>query len=545
MFRETNKEIQLDIFSNQGAFLSGKSSNFYHKENSWHNLFRQQITNRVEENLCKDLFSDGMGAPNASVCILIAMMVLKEANGWSDAQLFEQCRYNMLVRSALGLPNIDDAVPTESTYYLFRKRIVEHEKTGKGNLIETIFSDVTKSQVLDFEVSGKSIRMDSKLLGSNIAWFSRYELIHETLRLFCKDIQATEALDVLLPLEKILLESLLKEHGNKVVFRSTREEVKVKLQALGTFAYKLLTLFSSSQSSRYKTLKRVFNEQFNMDESKQVITRSKEEITSDSVQSPHDTDCTYRDKDGNKVKGYSINVTESCDKEKLNLIADVEVKVVNTPDVDFLKSSINNVKEIFTDTIENLHTDGAYHSPANQEFCKEESINFLLNAIQGKQGRFDLCLSDTNELTVTDRVTDKIVPVRELKGKWAIKVDNAYRYFTQKEIDACSLRKKIALIPQETLNIRNNVEATIFQLGFHYPNAKSRYRGLIKHKMWANVRCMWVNFVRIVNYIVKKAKGSLEGLKHAQQLFFFAINFILNLIFNPIILKTNLYSKTN
>lgn len=33
----------------------------------------------------------------------------------------------------------------------------------------------------------KQVRMESKLLGSNIAWYSRYELIHETLRLFISD----------------------------------------------------------------------------------------------------------------------------------------------------------------------------------------------------------------------------------------------------------------------------------------------------------------------------------------------------------------------
>ena len=52
---------------------------------------------------------------------------------------------------------------------------------------------------------------------------------------------------------------------------------------------------------------------------------------------------------------------------------------------------------------------------------------------------------------------------------------------------------------------RNNVEASIFQLGYHYSNAKSRYRGLIKHQMWANMRCLWVNFVRVLNYINKES----------------------------------------
>ena len=65
------------------------------------------------------------------------------------------------------------------------------------------------------------------------------------------------------------------------------------------------------------------------------------------------------------------------------------------------------------------------------------------------------------------------------------------------------IRKKIAQTPKDILQKRNNVQATIFQLGYHYPNAKSRYRGLIKHQMWANVRCLWVNFVRILKFVQK------------------------------------------
>lgn len=72
--------------------------------------------------------------------------------------------------------------------------------------------------------------------------------------------------------------------------------------------------------------------------------------------------------------------------------------------------------------------------------------------------------------------------------------------------------KKISSIPQQILNIRNNVEATIFQLGFHYPNDKSRYRGLIKHKMWAHIRCLWINFVRILNFNAKQYENTTLNL---------------------------------
>lgn len=503
MFKKTKSESQLGIFSDPNLFLSGKAETFYEKQDAWHNLFRNQVTRRIDESICKALFTEQTGAPNSSVRVLIAMMILKEGKGWSDAELFEQGRYNLLIRSALGLMNMDDVIPTESTYYLFRKRMVEYEKAKHINLLEKTFTSVTTGQATDFEVSGKSIRMDSKLLGSNIAWLSRYELIHETLRLFCQDIRETIFTYPLLDSEKKVIENLLKEKGNKVVYRSTSDEVKTKMQELGSLAYKIIQLFHFSCSKHYTTLHRVFSEQFIVDESKTIISRSKEEISSHSVQSPHDTDCHYRNKDGNQVKGYSINVTESCDSEKLNLITGVDVRVVSAADNEFLQNGVNEAKEIVTDTIENIHTDGAYHSTSNQEFCKKENVDLLINAIQGPKGRFDLFLGEDKELKVVDTLTNEIVPATKLKNqdKWSIKTNGLSRYFITKQITACLLRRKIAAIPQKILNIRNNVEATIFQVGFHYPHDKSRYRGLIKHKMWANIRCLWVNFVRIVNYV--------------------------------------------
>jgi hypothetical protein len=350
--------------------------------------------------------------------------------------------------------------------------------------------------------------MDSKLLGSNIAWLSRYELVHETLRLFYRKVKKTGGIGSEIE-EK--LDQLLQFKGNKVVYTSTSEEVKAKLQELGEMIYKVLPLFSTSKSTHYTILKRVFHEQFRIDDSKLVITRNKEEISAKSIQSPHDTDCDFRNKDGNKVKGYSFNATESCDDKGLNLIGDVNMKEVTASDVEFLPESVEKAEKVFLDKTENIHADGAYHSPDNQGFCTEKEINLYLHAIQGAKGRYQLDLSEKDELTILDTNTRKFLEVTKITGKnneqkWRIKTDNGYRYFTQKEIDTSKVRKKIKETPVEVLQKRNNVEATIFQLGYHYPNAKSRYRGLIKHQMWADMRCLWVNFVRILKFIGKMAQ---------------------------------------
>ncbi len=516
MYRASDESPQINLFSSGGSLFTGKSLNLYQDPTAWHNQFRNQVTMQIDERLFKPLYSSGKGTPNASIRVLIGMMILKEAEGMSDEKLFENCRFNMLIRSALGLINADDLVPTESTYYLFRKNVNDYAIEGNENLFDTVFASITKKQSLEFNVSGKRIRMDSKLLGSNIAWLSRYELVHETLRLFYREVKKTEGIGSEIE-EK--LDELLKFKGDKVVYTSTSEEVKTKLQELGELIYKILPLFSSAKSTHYTILERVFHEQFRIDEAKLVITRNKEEISAKSIQSPHDTDCDFRNKDGNKVKGYSFNAVESCDDEGLNLIGDVKMKEVTTSDVEFLPEGVEKAEEVFLDKTENIHADGAYHSPDNQAFCAEKGINLYLHAIQGAKSRYQLDLSENGELTVLDTKTGEFLEVTKIRGKnneqkWRIKTDKGYRYFTQKEIDTGKVRKKIEETPVEVLQKRNNVEATIFQIGYHYPNAKSRYRGLIKHQMWAAMRCLWVNFVRILKFMEKMVqKATLFGEK--------------------------------
>jgi hypothetical protein len=158
----------------------------------------------------------------------------------------------------------------------------------------------------------------------------------------------------------------------------------------------------------------------------------------------------------------------------------------------------------------------------NQDYCQENSIDLIIGAIQGKPSRYDFTQDENGQVSVTDLTTNTSVEVRSVESrkegtdrKWGFMTENnKYRYFTQKEIDTCLLRKQIAARPQTELNRRNNVEATIFQLGYHYPNNKSRYRGLIKHKMWANARCLWINFVRINNFIAGGGSDCVQKVKN-------------------------------
>ena len=132
MFRITDKESQVDLFGGVSSILAGGSFKQYSDTGHWHNQFHKQLLSRIDESVFKVLFNETTGAPNTSVSLLVGMMILKEAFGWSDSQLFEQCRLNLLFRSALGLFNLNDALPAESTYYLLCRHMYQHQsQTGE------------------------------------------------------------------------------------------------------------------------------------------------------------------------------------------------------------------------------------------------------------------------------------------------------------------------------------------------------------------------------------------------------------------------------
>ncbi|MDP1621111.1 MAG: transposase [Bacteroidales bacterium] len=503
MFKKSNKEPQLDAFASVPMMLESSAFKQYSDQGHWHNQFHDQVVMRIDETIFSILFNNTTGAPNSSIRTLVGMMVLKESFVWSDSQLFEQCRFNLLVRSALGLFNVNDPLPVESTYYLLRKRMYDHQKQNGEDLMGKAFVQITSEQIKEFDVNGRNIRMDSKLIGSNIALFSRYEIIHQTLCMFFKTLdntaKSTLSLADLEQLEKLFIEEPL-----KTVYRSTREELKGRLQPIGIISYKLLTLFGNLQTESFLLLRRVFNEQYKVSADQQIELRPKEEISSSSVQSPHDPDSAYRNKGDQKVKGYSVNITETCSDEGLNLITNVLVEKANIPDTAFVEPAIRATIEVTGQMIEKAYTDGAYQSPANDECC--ENIDMVFTGIQGAESRYDLEMT-SNGLLVTDTKTGELIQavlVKKRKNstedKWSIKTSTGYYYFGQQAIRASNMRREMKGRPLEELHKRNNVEATIFQLSFPLRNNKSKYRGLIKQKIWASCRCLWINLVRILNF---------------------------------------------
>src|SRR5674536_338969 len=128
----------------------------------------------------------------------------------------------------------------------------------------------------------------------------------------------------------------------------------------------------------------------------------RQEISSSSLQSPHDPDSAYRNKGDQTVKGYSVNVTETCSKDNLNLITNVIVERANTPDTAYVEPASEATIEVTGQMVKTVYADGAYQSPNNDTCC--ENIDMVFTGIQGAESRYDLDMTPEG-LLVTDTKT--------------------------------------------------------------------------------------------------------------------------------------------
>lgn len=511
MFKKSSTNKQLDLFDSPSDLMCVRESRRYNDPSSWHNKYFREVTCNIDEELFRPLFADGRddgkdGRPNAPIRVLVGMSILKEGCGCSDETLFENCCFNMLWRSALGLFTLQERCPSIDSYYMLRRRMVKYQEDTGIDLFDKCFKGITRKQALEYRISGKAVRMDSKLISSNIAWFSRYEIIHETLMKQVEKYELEAIEDQLIRQQAL---EFYGEDAQKTVYSTDSETMGKRLLTLGLVIDYILT----HTPPEYKPLlRRVFSEQYDKAEDGTISVRDKKRVSAGSVQNPNDPDAEYRSKRGKKVKGFNTNLTETCDeKGKPNLITNVNVEGATTADNTFVESGVKGTEEVTGNKVETLHSDGAYQSEDNRRFAEANNIDFVANGIQGKPSRFDLELTDEQTLEVTDKQTGEAInaiPVKE--GKWKIQVEDkdgkkSWRYFDRDQIDRAKTRREVESIPFEQRKKRNNVEATVFQYCFHTRNNKTRYRGLIKHKMQALARCAWINVRRLMLFDLKMA----------------------------------------
>jgi len=297
------------------------------------------------------------------------------------------------------------------------------------------------------------------------------------------------------------LERIKNKKSGQIVYRLSNKEKEKYLEELGWLLERIIRTFDENDSNKYKMIKRLFEEQYSRCAEKIELKPGKD-IPANAIQSAYDTEASYRDKHGNKVKGYSVNLTETCNEEGLNLITGIEVESASTPDTEFLRSGVEQTERIVGE-VKEISVDGAYNSKDNYEYTKGNNKELYLSGIQGAKGKYEYERISKNKIRVTNTESGEVREVEAYKeGKYKIKESRGKTiYFKDEQVESSYRRKEAENITPDIRKRRCNVEASIFQECYHLRKDKVRYRGRYKTKLWATCRGLWINLVRIKNYM--------------------------------------------
>lgn len=528
MFRRT-KNLQGDLFKDISTQLSDRKQRILEDPNAWHNVFFREVVSRIDEQPYAALYADGQGRPNASVRIMIAMMILKEGQGWSDEQLYEACRFDLKVMRSLGLLHIDQDVPTESTYYEFRGLLGKYNEKESHDLLKDTFAQITSQQVKDLNIGGKKIRLDSKLINSNIAKSNRLELILEVTRKYVQ-YHIPDLSKLTDPYLVDLVKQLQTKSTSNISYSLIGDQKKEMLLQLGYLIQYLLSQTKADTDDPENILARIYREQYveNSDREGQLELRDPRQISAASIQSVHDPDAAYRSKgegpSKQTVSGYHANITESCDeKDGVNLILDVEVIPANICEDAFLESAVDNSESVLQEAhqtrapqIETVITDGGYDSITNRaEMVKEERPQWDMIKSKGAELVYEISEIEEGQISVTHKPSNQKCKVqRTRKGDKYVIINpcGQRRYMTTQQIENY---KNLQLLKSQkqpnNYNLRANVESTIHQC-FHrlQKRNKIKYRRQIKCQWYVLSRAFWVNMIRIRDYNLIQAEKAIK-----------------------------------
>ena len=524
MFKKSQNE-QVDLFTGLSAQLSKGANKKLMDSRSWNQVFWHHFVSKVDEQPYEVLYADRMGRPNTPIRQVIGMMVIKELNGWSDEQLFEESMFNLRVRSALGIANMDSTPPVASTYYKFRSMLAQYQiDTGK-DLIEQTFDQVSAQQIKELDISGQKIRMDSKLIQSNIARQNRVQLVVEALRVGIKHIDISDLLSHVSETQRELLTQLQDKSTSNVTYPLDKQSKATMLEDVGLIIYTMIQLDMLQPDS---TLYRLYEQQYEQvdvvddnddsdDQATRIQPRDSKTIKSDTIQSVHDQQASYRKKGKGEhvqiVKGYHSNITETCGEAgQPNLITNVITTPAHVSESDYLQEAIARSEEKLPadKAIEEVITDGGYDSIDNRQAMSQASgMSWKMHKLKGGRRAYDIYRDDSGALIVKDRKTKEQLTVTwsEKVEKYRVQNSNGtYRYFTKDQI--ASYLQSLEFLQNSTdddYNLRSSVESTIHEV-FHRigRRQKIRYRGLIKCQWYVLSRALAVNLNRIGRNIAEK-----------------------------------------
>lgn len=523
MFKKNKVHLQTSIFGFSALFPET-----YLKEidESEEKSFYELVFSKIREDDFSCLYSEKFSRPNAPINCIVGAILLQHRHNWTINELFNNIKYNLLVKVALGLQTFDEMPFNQATFFNTQNRLNEYFiKTGI-NLLETFFDTLTAEQLRTLKVKTNIQRTDSFQVASNIRRYSRLQLLVEMLIRIHRILKKEDSVHF-----NDLFERYTQKSSGQFIYRLDQAEIQAELEQIGRIYQRIYSeIFPSYRDVEImRIFERVYEEHFTVVEEKiSLITPSA--LATDSLQSPDDIDATYVKKNAKSFRGQAVNIVETCNPEnELNLITDIVVTANNVDDSKILHDRLEIVKEKTPDIIE-LHNDGAYGSEGNDTKCSELAITQIQTAIRGRESVVAISIEQTDrDVYQVSCPHQKVVAERARKRYRAqfsetvcascplnarcnlVKGQNCRRYyFSEKEYQRKKRANNIILIPPERRTLRANVEATVSEFKRKMPDDKVKVRGRFKTMLFAFATGISINFGRIVRYL------DAQQMKHMQ-----------------------------
>ena len=517
MVKKNTKHLQRNLFGMQ-TIIPDKHNKIEHASEEYY--FYDILFCNIEEDIFSVLYSDKKSRPNASTNSLVAALILKERKKWSYSELFKNLRFNLLTRMAFGLDDLITMPFCYATLFNFQNRLNDHfVKTGE-NLLEHVFDHLTEKQLKALNLKTDIQRTDSTFAASNIRNYTRLQLLIEMIIRIYRILSEDDKKQF-----QKQFEPYINKSSGQYIYKLKASDIPHELETIAQLYfwidkhlrphYNTVTIF--------ETFSRVFKEHFTVAEEK-IEVKLPKELHSHCIQSPDDPDATYKEKNGKKSKGQSINVFETADPTNpINLLTDVSLHPNNKDDSKNLNSRIDILIEKTPDLNE-LHNDGGYGSSDNDKKFEKLKINMVQSAVRGEDAAVPFEIedigNDTYKISCPHQTVESLKTKKRFKAEFDLSVCNACKishdcpaakrkkcrtfYFTREDYLRKERLKNRNALPPERRKLRCNVEATINEFVCKMPNGKLRVRGAFKTSVFAYSTAISINFGRIFRYNRKK-----------------------------------------
>jgi len=523
MFKENKKHLQQNLFEFRNDLAKKQQKELDESEES---KFYELIFCNIKEEDFECLYSETDSRPNSPVNTLVSSLILMQKENYTYEELFKNINFNLLTKTALGLRQIDEVPFCPATIFNFQNRLAKHFSETGENLLEKEFDNLTADQTKELKIKTDIQRTDLFFAASNIRNYSRLQLLVEMLIRLYRILDKTDK-----EYFRDLLEPYVNNTSENYIYNLKASDIPHHIKKIGDIYYRLYEQLKTNYSENriFKIFERIYKEHFKV-KNRKITVKKPVELKSSFIQSPDDIEATYRNKNGKKSKGQSINIFETANPEnQINLITDVSVQANNVNEDKVLNNRIDKVRDKTPD-LEELHFDAGYGSSENDKKLEESQITLVQTGIKGptakveiqiekhddnqyrvscpnqsvlsqncrkrKKASFDLCVCSTCPLS-TECLT---IETRKSRVYYFTKAD----YLQKKRLNS------INKIPPKRRKLRNNIEATTWEFIRKMPNKKLKVRGYFKTAIFAYTAAVAINFGRIFRYLPELNRKSVQ-----------------------------------